>query len=198
MVTNTVQKKTMATTLTALGLAGVVSACQSGGSGSSASRAEIYDSFEQLADDSYAAVVVEVASQREIQEGGFTDTVSTGRVRNSFGSQKSDDELAPRSNIDIRQLGSLKDSEVPAPLLEVGRTYLLLLSGSPEQAQETQGYYITGMWAGMYELPPGRGYSGDAASFNRTRSEGDTLPQTVSFKDVSAYLGEKNSGSDLP
>jgi len=90
------------------------------------SRATLYDSVEQLADDSSVAVVGTVTEQRDWGSSG-TLSVLTGE------------------GFEVLQYGSDVVSS-SAPILEIGETYLLFLSEDDPQ----NGFFVTGVSAGIY------------------------------------------------
>ena len=126
------------------------------------SRTELYDSVAAMAGDSTNVVLVKVEAQKVTgrDETTRTDsTVSVQQVLTPEGLGTTTDEsskiqLTSGDEAQIRQLGSSKMSETPAPIHEVGKTYLLFLG---ELSLEGDALWVTGGDAGNF-VPEGEAY----------------------------------------
>jgi len=155
--------RTLAVAGLVLGLAG----CATATSESSGSRAELYESIDQVAADSDLVVVVTststTSSASEPQLMTATDVV----VDQSFTP-----DAEPSDTVTVWQLGS-GATPGPLPLMKDGGRYLLFLV---ETGLPAGGYFITGSSAGFWVA--------DGDSFTRAVDEGDPLPETVTVDDL--------------
>ncbi len=130
------------------------------------SRATLYDSVHQLADDSTAVVIATVTAQDDMSISGSDGTVSELAV-------------ADRAAMHVFQYGSEVVS-ASAPLLEAGHTYLLFLSAGDLPGIDDNEYYVTGSSAGVYERT--------ARGFERRGAEADTIPDLISEDEAEGLL----------
>ena len=144
-------------------------------SGSSGSRATLYDSVDGLARDSSVIVVGSVEAQREVTSADTgTITISTVNVANTPANpalgENLDTEAIPVAvgdSVEIRQFAG-------AGILRLGNEYLLFLTPSMLPGEEAAHFYITGAVAGAYQR--------DGSEFRRLVPEsGDELPTTISI-----------------
>lgn len=76
--------------------------------------------------------------------------------------------------------------ETPAPILTSGGRYLLFLIPSMLEGGAASQFYITGGSAGVFDAPADLASRGDDAVFiHGTYEEGDTLPETLTARDLS-------------
>jgi hypothetical protein len=178
---------TFALCVVALSISLGTTAC-AGTSGGSGSRAVLYDSLESLQKDSEAAVLVTVTGQKEFAktDSASAYVASTATVEDPFspaslGEKQGTTALAAGATIRIRQLGALNDSE-GAPMLQPGGQYVLFIVPTEAPGAMSDEFYITGGTAGMYRLDEGA--RAESGAFEKIGNEGDTLPATITLKDL--------------
>jgi hypothetical protein len=162
----------VAAVLLAAGLV-TVTGCSSGSSGS---RARMYDSVGSMADDSSLVVTGTVGAQRvanDVANAGPT-TLSTVRL---VDTAKTDAEHPAASTVVVRQHGTDRSSH-PGMLLRQGSTYLLYLTPSALDGDLAEQFFVTGGAAGIYIAEDGR------TDFRRGMDEGDDLPARLSLADA--------------
>ena len=162
----------VAAALVAVGLVSVT-ACASGSSGS---RARMYDSVSSMADSSSLVVTGTVDEQRvtnDVANAGPT-TLSTVRV---VDTAKTDADHPAGSTIIVRQRGTAGSSH-PGMLLRQGTTYLLYLGPSALEGDLAEQFFVTGGAAGVYVAEDGR------TDFRRGMDEGDDLPARLRLADA--------------
>lgn len=149
-------------------------------------RSTLYDSVQQLSRDSVAAVVATVADQQVVGKDSETTTLSTIKVaevtRDGFGTNLPSGQAGfPQGTpvVVVRQLGG-PDIQGPAPMLEVGRSYLLFLTPTMLPGEDGAQFYITGGSAGYYAAPQGAALDAKA-SFTKVGDEGDRLPGQITL-----------------
>lgn len=149
---------------TALALAGILvllTGCATQSSSFVAgSRAELYDSLEELVQDSSAIVVARVLDQAvatDIDDMPFTlSSVEIQHALNPTGlgpaSPGGNDvvALSQGDNVIVRQIGD-GASASEATFLDVGATYLLFLTTSGLPGELASHFYVVGVTAGIYE-----------------------------------------------
>lgn len=119
-------KKAMPTMVVASALL-LLSACASAPpndsevTGMHGSRTVLYQDVEHLLGDSTIVVRGVVVEQITAEDQGITQTLSTLEVTESFAVAESD-EGAPLASVVVRQYRDGDYSELPAPLLEQGRS----------------------------------------------------------------------------
>ncbi|WP_289093881.1 hypothetical protein [uncultured Bifidobacterium sp.] len=159
--------------------------------GTEVSRVKLYQSTEQMADDSDLIVVGSVSNTRTVQDlDDTTDfTLANVKVLATIKGDADDDTIV------VRQTGSVEqgDSEL---LISSGDTVMLFLVHSGLDGELADQYYITGATAGLYSidavdsmssLARGDDSPADDAHFQRVDMQsGDSLPQTLTMEDVEA------------
>lgn len=158
------------------------------------SRAELYESFDELASDSAVVAIVEVRSQEVVYDldGQQPFTLSTAAVVESMAMESLGtglpSDLAPRgetpSEVVVRQMGG--DGLPIEAALEPDRTYLLFLSPSGLEGALASQYYVTGATAGVF-VPTSDVEAAGAAetTFEHLGPyEGDSLPEQVTPADL--------------
>lgn len=156
-------------------------------SGIEASRHTLYDTLEGIAGDSSAVLVVEIISQ-EVVEGEPDSTVSTARIVDAFSpaglaSSLTEEAIARAgdvtslSEVTVRQLGTSSMTTTPAPILAVGKQYLLFLTPTMLEGDGPADFYVTGGDAGIYDVAGGE--------FSHPNfSQGDKLPTVLQSNDL--------------
>lgn len=160
------------------------------------SRSELYDSVQGISADSSMVAVVEVTDQEVLTASSDRDipyTLSTVSLISTFAPTGLARELPegvtataakPGNQIVVRQMGTA-EMETPAPILKTGEKYLLFLTPSMLEGEAASQYYVTGGSAGVFDAPDdvaSRG--GDVAFTHGPYDEGDTLPETLTIKDL--------------
>jgi len=159
-----------------LGLALVVGLPGCSNGGTEGSRAKLYYSVSELAQDSSVIVIgtarghwvtADLANAPDLD---FTLTnVTVEQV------VKSDIVLAANDLLIVRQVP--EGGSGSPPILTTGQRYLLYLSHSGLAGDQASQFYITGASAGIYVAA-----SPDAPAFTRVVPDsGDTLPDSVSI-----------------
>ena len=159
-------------------------------------RSELYDSIEGLAADSSLIAVVEVESHEVLSpasDRGIPYTLSKVSVISTFAPEALAGELPKSasanthtagSELVVRQMGTT-EVKTPAPLLSVGRHYLLFLTPSMLEGDSASQFYVTGGSAGVFDAPDDVATRrGDSEFTHGPFEEGDTLPDTLSTKDL--------------
>lgn len=147
-------------------------------SGSDMSRVKVYQSVEQLADDSDAIIIGDVQSTAVTRD---IDDVTDFTLASVLVKEVAKGDLAPSDDITVRQTGA------DAPQLSEGDTVMLFLVHSGLDGELAGHYYITGATAGMYEADP------LAEVLQADDSENDGIQSNTQFERV-----DKDSGDDLP
>lgn len=172
-----------------LGACGSNAATDGPGTGTETSRAKLYQSAEQMADDSDLIVVGSVDDTRTVQDlDDATDfTLADVKVLTTIKGDADGDTVV------VRQTGSPEQSGSDL-LMSSGDTVMLFLVRSGLDGELADQYYITGDTAGLYAIdavddaanttqkgdPPA-----DDARFRRVDMQsGDSLPQTLTAEDV--------------
>jgi hypothetical protein len=191
------RKLVIVTALVLVPLGASLAGCSTpGSSGMHGSRAELYDSVQGLAADSSIAAVVEVQSQQVLNPASdrdFAYTLSTVSVVSTLSPKGLASELPANvptdpvsdgSEIVVRQMGTV-DIETPAPILKAGEQYLLFLVPSMLEGEAASQFWVTGGSAGVYEVSGDDFARGSDATFTHGPfEEGDTLPPTLTAKDL--------------
>lgn len=161
------------------------------GPGTGTSRAKLYQSAEQMADDSDLIVVGSVGDTRTVQDLDDTTDFTLADVK-VLTTIKGD---AGGDTVVVRQTGSPEQGDSDL-LMSPGDTVMLFLARSELDGELADQYYITGATAGLYAMdavdvaadttqegdPPA-----DGARFRRVDMQsGDSLPQTLTTEDVEA------------
>lgn len=146
------------------------------------SRVKLYDTPEELAQDSDLIVNGKVLNQQEVYD--IDDTIPFTIVQVEVG-----DVLKGTPNnavIEVRQTGLLEESFVVN-----GSNYLFFLVPSDLEGPQAEQYYITGATAGLYEVEtPANSTTAarsktTAATLERVDTEsGDDLPSTMTVADL--------------
>ena len=85
--------------------------------------------------------------------------------------------LGSGDSVGVRQLGTPDMSETPAPILEVGQSYLLFLRPTELPGEASELFYVVGGVAGIFVA--------DAGTFSRlVRDSGDQLPNQLTTADL--------------
>ena len=157
--------------------------------GTETSRAKLYQSAEQMADDSDLIVVGSVDDTRTVQDLDDTTDFTLADVK-VLTTIKGD---AGGDTVVVRQTGSPEQSGSDL-LMSSGDTVMLFLVRSGLDGELADQYYIAGATAGLYAIdavddaadttqegdPPA-----DDARFRRVDTQsGDSLPQTLTAEDV--------------
>lgn len=158
------------------------------------SRAETYESLDQLIADSSIAIEGHVVggTAGEIpssDKGGpsMPTTVALVEIASvvpltgastdvAFAEQRAGDVIR------VVQLGTT-ESGAEYPFLRSGVDYLLFLTASNRSLAEKPEYFVTGVWAGMFQKSR-NGYS-------PSWKEGDTLPDSLTIEIVQSTVGAK-------
>jgi len=146
------------------------------------SRHELFDSVRSISAASSNVVVVEVQSQREEEGPQIPYTISDAKVMTQFapaGLGSAIDLKTPREiggEVAVRQMGS-KEVSTPAPILEIGRQYLLFLTPSMLDGEAAKQFYVTGGSAGIYSVEGSHFVHGPF-------TEGDNLPGALTTADL--------------
>lgn len=173
----------------AIGCIAAVMLSLSGCGPNESSRAKMYDSEQQLAQDSTVIVVGNVDGQATLEQGddGHTKfTVSSVIVAEKI---KGGDDADAGRIIQVRQTGAEGESQHD-PILQDDVTYLLYLSPSGLSGDAAAQYYVTGATAGMYmadtnHLIPDR-RTIDTLVFKRVDAQsGDSLPEHIQTSQIS-------------
>lgn len=157
-----------------------VAGCTAASSGMHGSRAELYDSISALAAASTNVVLVTVDEQEIVGKEAATVTQSTIRVDDvlspaslrSNPSQEGVEKLSVGDVASVVQLGSVDLSATPAPILAVGKQYLLFL-GAPS---DSGAYWISGGDAGIF-VP-------DRTGFHQVQDSEDSFPTAITLEDL--------------
>lgn len=159
----------------ALITAALICALTGCGSSSSASRATLYESIDDLAGDSTAIVIGTVTGQRENDDAIISAfEVSNTPTNAQLGAnvEGADSTLVAGDTVEIRQMNSRSASSAAAALLESDQEYLLFLTPSMLAGDAATQFSVTGAEAGLYIR--------DGDQFRRVMTDtGDTLPQTI-------------------
>lgn len=142
------------------------------------SRANYYHSSLQLLNDSSAAVVGTVTSQRVVADitPDTPFTISTVQVAEVHKGKATG--ILPGSTIEVRETGTV-DGMPSVKYLTTGETYLLYLTKSGLPGALAEQYYITGADVGSYVKVAG------GQDFQQLNSDpGDNLPSKVSESDL--------------
>ena len=181
-----------------LSVAGGLVACSTPGTVQmDGSRSELYDSVQGIAADSSLVAVVEVRSQEVLKPASDKDipyTLSTVSLISTFSPTGLARELpngvnatqmTAGSEIIVRQMGT-SEMDTPAPILKAGEEYLLFLTPSMLEGEAGSQFYVTGGSAGVYDAPSDVASRADDAAFTHGPfEEGDTLPDTLTVKEIS-------------
>lgn len=170
---------------------------RSGISGMHGSRNKTYASVDQLTQDSTAVLRVRILDRRttgSVDDPLDVTTVSRGHVLDVAESPKiglalGNDRAAgvkPGATVFVRQFGSPEMIEVPAPLLEPGRDYILFLRPTELGGKSRGEFYVTGGVAGIFRQDPGSARSAVPTYVRAEPSSGDNLPASISIDDVEA------------
>ncbi|MDF9279652.1 hypothetical protein P4U43_17865 [Arthrobacter sp. EH-1B-1] len=153
-----------------------------GDSGMSASREKLYESVTELVSDSSTVVVGEVIAQETDSEKNTVSTVAINSIETppALGEAIGLPELpilGSGDSVGVRQLGTPDMSETPAPILEVGQSYLLFLRPTELPGEASELFYVVGGVAGIFVA--------DAGTFSRlVRDSGDQLPNQLTTADL--------------
>ncbi|GAA1732995.1 hypothetical protein [Brachybacterium phenoliresistens] len=176
-------------------LTGVMSSCgprEEIGAGMSGSRATIYDSLDSMranCDLVVKAIVDSYANgERTLLDG---DTLSTTEVRvivedySSPEPQGSDSELLPTSfpELIVIQHGSPDMQETPAPILELGKTYILFRNQTQPAGQDSEKFFIAGGDAGIYLQEVTLNLATEE-SFRSIGESGDNIPESATIDEL--------------
>lgn len=161
-------------TLITAALICALTGCSSSASGS---RANLYESIDDLAGDSTAIVIGTVTSQRQDDDAIIsTFEVSNAPTNPQLGAnvEGADSLLVAGDTVEVRQMDSGAASSAAAPLLESDQEYLLFLTPSMLAGDAATQFYVTGAEAGLYIR--------DGDEFRRVMTDtGDILPETISI-----------------
>ncbi|WP_270410257.1 hypothetical protein [Brachybacterium paraconglomeratum] len=158
--------------------------------GTHGNRSRIYGSLEELRADSDLVIKATVpnpleVTKREEDAGTFTyeDIETTLPVLESsvVGTRGEgvDDLSSGPDEVTVIQLGNAEMSEVPAPLLEAGKTYVLFLTLSGLPGDDANKFFVTCSDAGIFLE--------DGAAVVPLSEHGDVLPES---KDAETLLEE--------
>ncbi|MGH3689582.1 MAG: hypothetical protein ACRDT7_05450 [Microbacterium sp.] len=154
------------------------------------SRHTLYSEVSALSADSEAIVDVVVESQDVVQEE-IPYTLSTVTViaplhpKGLAINKDVSAEVSPEEQIVIRQMGSVDEEKVPAPLLEVGNRYLLFITSTKLEGDAASQFYITGVSAGIYQTESSTdARGGDVTYAHVDQDSGDNLPPTLTAADL--------------
>ena len=170
------------------GIATVVMAgCSPQAGHSEGSRADLYESVEQLADESELVVIATAAGDPSEFTAAQSLTGTWVQVDQQLTPKGLDsgDALAAGESLVVWQLGT-ESALGPLPLMKEGQRYLLFLTptGLPELPAD---YFITGSSAGFWVATAG--------GFSRPVDEGDNLPETLTTADLEkAFLFQPLAG----
>lgn len=174
-----------------LGACGSDAATDGPETGTEMSRVKLYQSAEQMADDSDLIVVGSVGDTRTVQDlDDITDfTLADVKVLTTIKGDAGGDTVV------VRQTGSPEQGESDS-LMSSGDTVMLFLVRSGLDGELADQYYVTGATAGLYaidavdsmsSLARGDDSLADDARFQRVDTQsGDSLPQTLTAEDVEA------------
>lgn len=172
-------------------VAGMIGSCSSPQSGSDGemegSRSVLYDSIADLAADSSLVLTVRVIDSRA--EGEEIEAVTISTVVADYVYSPSmlgenlpnDLDTAVREGVDqgsvleVVQMGTSEMGETPAPLLEVGREYLLFIVAAV--GDQKGRYWVTGGPAGIF-VPEG------PETFVQLAETADTFSEQVTAQDL--------------
>jgi hypothetical protein len=159
------------------------------------SRHEIYDSVDGLVQDSSAVVTVEVLSQErgelDAPEGVLATplTISTVRVLELAEPDElaetlpgGESTVAVGDELVVRQLGDAEMESTPAPIMEIGGSYLLFLTPTGLPGEAADEFYVTGAVAGLFE-PSSSGRGGETG-YTSLSHDGDDLPSDITLGDI--------------
>ncbi|WP_426320420.1 hypothetical protein [Microbacterium sp. E-13] len=191
-------RKSVVSAAIALSAAGGLVACSTPGTVQmDGSRSELYDSVQGIAADSSLVAVVEVKSQEVLKPASDKDTaytLSTVSVISTFSPTGLAREIpngvnpsgmTAGSQIIVRQMGT-SEMDTPARILNAGEKYLLFLTPSMLEGKAGSQFYVTGGSAGVYAAPSDVTSRADDAAFTHGPfEEGDTLPDTLTAKELS-------------
>lgn len=148
----------------------------------------------ELARDAGVIVDGQIVSQKVVKEDppnsnvALTYTISRFRVKRSLTGEEIGatgaqlQTLKPGALVDVKQLGEITMTEVPAPLLEPAAEYLLFLVNAGEPAPTAvPAYYVVGVSAGIYSV---------AADVSSVRSPSSAIPGRVKYGRVSTTDGD--------
>lgn len=170
-------------------LAGLV-ACVPSPSGNTTviegSRAVIYSDLKSLVADSSIAIIVKVSSSSEFGGGdrSIPTSIHTLEVEEQIELPTSAQTEGAAwylagDSLSVLQFGTVKVKAM-APLLEIGKSYLLFLTPTQLKDVSDSTYYIVGSSAGIYERV------GD--SYENLGVEGDTVPAKLSADNLAVQL----------
>lgn len=154
------------------------------------SRHTLYSDVSVLSGDSEAIVDVVVKSQEVVQEENpytlsTVTVIAPLRPKGLASNREAAAEVTPEEQIVIRQMGSVDEEEVPAPLLEVGHRYLLFITSTKLEGDAASQFYVTGVSAGIYRTESSAGARGGDVTYTRVdRDSGDDLPPTLAAADL--------------
>ncbi len=154
------------------------------------SRHTLYSDVSVLSGDSEAIVDVVVKSQEVVQEEipytlSTVTVIAPLRPKGLASNKEAAAEVTPEEQIVIRQMGSVDEEEVPAPLLEVGHRYLLFITSTKLEGDAASQFYVTGVSAGIYRTESSAGARGGDVTYTRVdRDSGDDLPPTLTAADL--------------
>jgi len=142
---------------------------------SSGSRANLYESIDDLARDSTAIVVGTVTGQREDDDviiSMFEVSNAPSNPQLGANVESADSPVVAGDTVEVRQMDSGAASSPAAPLLTSDKEYLLFLTPSMLAGDPATQFYVTGAEAGLYAR--------DGDEFRRVMTDtGDTLPETI-------------------
>lgn len=148
------------------------------------SRAKVYDSVDSLLEDSSLVVTATVTRQESGVDAQLPVTISAvtiDAVHKSSG--PSTQKVIPGSQIRVLQIGT-SETEQDYPLIRDGELYLLFLTTSTNWSSSNREYYVTGVWAGVYEASVAVRTREAPRLFERLHIEGDTLPAEINIADL--------------
>ncbi|MFD8768449.1 hypothetical protein [Microbacterium oxydans] len=154
------------------------------------SRHTLYSDVSVLSGDSEAIVDVVVKSQEVVQEEipytlSTVTVIAPLRPKGLASNREAAAEVTPEEQIVIRQMGSVDEEEVPAPLLEVGHRYLLFITSTKLEGDAASQFYVTGVSAGIYRTESSAGARGGDVTYTHVdRDSGDDLPPTLTAADL--------------
>lgn len=123
--------------------------------GISGSRATLYGSLQELVADSAVVVTAAVIETTEFESSGIPATRATLQVMESvpvtgLGANKGTVAVSSGDTIKVTQYGTEVVSS-SAPLLVVGKSYLLFLVSTGLPDAPADEFFVTGVSAGIYE-----------------------------------------------
>lgn len=167
-----------------------MAACSTTTTSIDGSRHTLYSDVSALSGDSEAIVDVVVNSQEVVQEEipytlSTVTVIAPLRPKGLASNKEASAEVTPEEQIIIRQMGSVDEEEVPAPLLEVGNRYLLFITSTKLDGDAASQFYVTGVSAGIYQTESSaEARGGDVTYAHVDRDSGDNLPPTLTAADL--------------